>query len=146
MTNDTNEKPRRARAKGDVLTMTSAQVRQWVETMTSTQFRQWVADVGYRPVAPPAERKGKRAERPTQRKIPYDVKQIAQDLGLSTQQVYNFWWGQNSSGKPVVMSEPVALLCLERLKSRRLEQRLGVVEAELSRFKAAAKLLMARDD
>jgi hypothetical protein len=134
MTDDANEKPRRANAKGDG------------DIMSSAQFRQWVADAGYSRIEPAGERKGKRAERPVQRKIPYDVMQIARDLGLSKQQVYNYWWGQTGSGKPVCMSAAVGLLCHERLKTKRLEQRLSAVEAELARFKAAAKLLLARDD
>lgn len=137
MNDDTNKKPRRAKsanAKGDS------------DIMTSAEFRQWVADAGYRRIEPAGERKGKRAERPVQRKIPYDVMQIAADLGVTRRRIEHYWRGYDSYSKALNPPLTIALLCRERLKSRQLEQRLDAVEAELSRFKAAAKLLLSRDD
>jgi hypothetical protein len=134
MTDDNDEKPRRAKAKGDD------------ETMTSAQFREWVADAGYPRIEPAGERKGKRAERPVQRKIPYDATQIALDLGVTRRRIYDYWSGHSSDGRTVNPPPTVALLCRELLRTRRLEQRIEAAETELSRFKAAAKVLLARDE
>lgn len=105
MTDDANEKPRRAKAKGD------ARLKTPRLHMTPAQFRKWVADMGY----PAVELKA-------QRKIPYDTRAIAEDLGVEMKQVYAYWWGYAGEEKPVRMSQPIVRLCRALLELKRLRK------------------------
>lgn len=71
-----------------------------IERWNHMQFRQWLKDMGY-PRKPAMDARSS---------FPYDQKQIAGDLGTTTDRVYAYWRGQEK-GKPVVLTKTMTLLC-----------------------------------
>jgi hypothetical protein len=122
MTDDTNEKPRRAKAKGD------ARLKTPRLHMTPAQFRKWVSDMGY----PAVELKA-------QHKIPYDTRAIAEDLGVEMKQVYAYWWAYDGMNEKVPMRGSIVRLCRALLKIKQLEQDLAVAQAQILRLEEAAR-------
>jgi hypothetical protein len=122
MTDDINEKPRRAKAKG------AERLKTPRLHMTPAQFRKWVADMGY----PAVELKA-------QHKIPYDTRKIAEDLGVEMKQIYAYWWASDSMDERVPMRGSIVRLCRALLKIKQLEHDLAVARIEISRLEGAAR-------